>query len=199
MIRLLTKVAMLLLILSEATGYAAHPFHVCVGQMEWNVEKQHWEVSLRVHPQDLERAISQSRGDSASLEDPDFSEQATRFLNQQFAIVYASNSMSHSELIAAMDGDEPPKRSELSWVGMEPERGWLWIHLEMTPPNNNSPDHPAWLVHRIFLDQIDRQENSVRIINGKNRYSLQFRRGHEAQAMKTFPSDTRESGDLSSP
>jgi hypothetical protein len=176
--------ATLLALACAATGLAAHPFHVCVGQMEWNEEKQHWEVSLRVHPQDLESAIAQAQRKPCSIEDPDFSDQLIPFLNKQFAIVDSPSSSSISEVIAALEREESPPRSELRWVGMESERGWLWIHLEMTPPNHIAPDHPAWLVHRIFLDTIDRQENSVRIIHGTNRYSLQFQRSKEALTMK---------------
>jgi len=182
--------AILLALACAANGLAAHPFHVCVGQMEWNEEKQHWEVSLRVHPQDLERAVEQAQRKPCSIEDPDFSDQVIPFFNKQFAIVDLPASKSVSEVIAAMDSmdsKESPPRSDLRWVGMESERGWLWIHLEMIPPNKIAPDHPAWLVHRIFLDTIDRQENSVRIINGTNRYSLQFQRGKEAQTMKSQP------------
>lgn len=179
--------AILLVVACAANGIAAHPFHVCVGQMQWNDEKQHWEVSLRVHPQDLERAIAQEQNKRCSIEDSDFSEQVIPFLNKQFAIVDSPETKSVSEVIAALDSEESPPRSELRWVGMESERGWLWIHLEMIPPNHIAPDHSAWLVHRIFLDTIDRQENSIRIIHGTNRYSLQFHRGKEAQTMKSQP------------
>jgi hypothetical protein len=190
--------AILLVVACAANGIGAHPFHVCVGQMEWNEEKQHWEVSLRVHPQDLERAVAQAQRKPCSIDDSHFSEQVIPFLNKQFAIVDLPASKSVSEVIVAMDSmdseESPPPQSELRWVGMESERGWLWIHLEMIPPNKIAPDHPAWLVHRIFLGTIDRQENSVRIIHGTNRYSLQFLRDKEAQTMKT---DTVASKDSS--
>ncbi len=167
-------------------SHASHPFHVCVAQMEWNASNQLWEVSIRLHPQDLERVLSQSQGKPISIEDRDFADAVLPFLSKQFAIVHAPNSIAIPDLLTAMDRDKPSlAQSELRWVGMEPERGWLWIHLEMIPPNNIASDHPAWLVHRIFLDTIDRQENSVRIIHGTSRYSLQFQRSKEAQAMKT--------------
>lgn len=182
--------ALLLLAICGANGtHAAHPFHVCIAQMEWNAESRFWEVSIRLHPQDLERAVSQSRGKPTSIEDPDFSKHAIPFLNKQFAIVDAPRSMAIEVLLEKIDSDQDVlARSELQWVGMEPERGWLWIHLEMIPANDSKSsdpsEHSSWLVHRIFLDTIDRQENSVRVIRGKDRYSLQFQRGKEAQAMK---------------
>jgi len=181
--------------------YAAHPFHVCIAQMEWNGENQRWEVSIRLHPQDLERAVSQSRGKPTSIEDPDFSKHAIPFLNKQFAIVNAPKLVAVDELLGSMDRDEDNvARSELQWVGMEPERGWLWIHLEMIPPSesksSDTSENSSWLVHRIFLDTIDRQENSVRIIRGKDRYSLQFQRGKEAQAMKAGTAASTDSSQV---
>lgn len=170
---------------------AVHPFHVCVAQMEWNGTSQLWEVSIRVHPQDLERALSQARGKPTSIEDREFPEQVIPFLAQQFAIVNAPKSMTLQDLIAAIDRNDSLSRSELRWIGMEPERGWLWLHLEMLPPKE--PAGQSWLLHRIFLDQIDRQENSVRIVDGTNRYALQFKRGQEAQPMKGSGADSNDS------
>lgn len=185
-------VALILLLICSANGtQAAHPFHVCVAQMEWNGENQLWEVSIRLHPQDLERVLSQSRGKPTSIEDPDFSKHATPFLNKQFAIVDTPKSMTLQDLVAAIDRKDSLPTSELRWVGMEPERGWLWIHLEMTPPKEAGGQ--SWLLHRIFLDQIDRQENSVRIVNGANRYALQFKRGQEAQPLKGSGADPTRS------
>jgi hypothetical protein len=176
---------------------AAHPFHVCVAQMEWNASSQLWEVSIRVHPQDLERVLSQKRGKPTSIEDRDFPELVIPFLDQQFAIVDAPKSMSIQDLIAAIDRKESLPTSELRWIGMEPERGWLWIHLEMTPPKETAGQ--SWLLHRIFLDQIDRQENSVRIVDGTNRYALQFKRGQESQPMKGSGADSKDSARTQSP
>jgi len=52
--------------LMSPTNVSAHPFHVCVGQMTWNAEAKHWEVSLRLHPQDLERSMKVRRTSSLS-------------------------------------------------------------------------------------------------------------------------------------
>ncbi len=197
MTRLQSMVALILLVIGGANGtQAAHPFHVCVAQMEWNEENRLWEVSIRLHPQDLERVLSQSRGKPTSMEDPDFSKHVIPFLSKQFAIVDAPRSQTLADVIAAMDSEESPSRSELRWVGMESERGWLWIHMEMIPLKDDAitatPENGSWLVHRIFLDTIDRQENSVRIIRGADRYSLQFQRGKEAQAMKAGTAASKE-------
>jgi hypothetical protein len=74
-------------------------------------------------------------------------------------------------------------RSHLRWVGMETERGWLWLHLELTPPTASDSGKSRWLAHRIFLDSIDRQENSVRIVQGSHRSALQFQKNAPARPM----------------
>jgi hypothetical protein len=170
---------------------AVHPFHVCIAQMEWNSEQRCWEVSLRLHPQDLERALARENGAPVSIDDRDFQDKATPFLNRHFAILHAPESISSKDLLTAIERDEKLfPQSELRWIGMEPERGWLWIHLELTPPSDRSTSgsgNTPWLIHSIFLDTIDRQENSVRIIHRTKRYALQFQRGNEAQRLKTKP------------
>jgi hypothetical protein len=178
----------------DATGVssalAVHPFHVCVAQMEWNADAKLWEVSLRLHPQDLEKAMTRSRGMPTSLEDHDFPELAIPFLNDQFFLVFPTQPTTRKELLESIERGETLSRSQLRWVGMEQERGWLWIHAELQPPADNAQEPTAgapWLVHRIFLDQIDRQENSARIISGTQRYSLQFKAGEEAHSMKGTP------------
>jgi hypothetical protein len=171
---------------------AVHPFHVCIAQMQWNAQQRCWEVSLRLHPQDLERALAREKGGPVSIDDRDFQEKAIPFLSKHFSILHAPDSISNKDLLTAIERDEKSfPQSELRWIGMEPERGWLWIHLELTPPSDRSASgssgNTAWLIHSIFLDTIDRQENSVRIIHGTERYALQFQRGNEAQRLKTKP------------
>jgi hypothetical protein len=75
-------------------------------------------------------------------------------------------------------------RSTLQWVGMESERGWLWIHLELTPPVARGPESKMYLAHRIFLDRIEMQENTVAILHAPgSRSSLQFKKGESIKPL----------------
>ncbi|MCE2785874.1 MAG: hypothetical protein LW699_13445 [Pirellula sp.] len=75
-------------------------------------------------------------------------------------------------------------RSTLQWVGMESERGWLWIHLELTPPVARGVESKMYLAHRIFLDRIEMQENTVAILHAPgNRGSLQFKKGESIKPL----------------
>jgi len=224
----LGRMGLWLLACTSAWVTASHPFHICIGQMQWNPAESHWEVSLRLHPQDLERAMSTAAGKPISMEDEDFSETALAYLNQQFFICRRPDGSDVKGLVEALDADASrdgvatsapsaaegtpsskdgskdgsrvgsadgsiagaiavDERSTLKWVGMENERGWLWVYLELVPPAMESGTQ-AWLVHRVLLDTVERQENSVSIlIERTNRYALQFKKGTPGQAMRAMP------------
>lgn len=186
-------------VVSPSTVSAFHPFHVCIGQMRWNEAQAHWEVSLRMHPHDLEVALQAIHGRSISLESDDFNQHARRFLENQFMLVAlpketssvaANESLKEIPTFAKDDTQGSENRSQLRWVGMESERGWLWIHFELIPPVKREPGDQLHLVHRIFLDRIDKQENSVAILSGgldlagkPDRSALQFKKGDAIRPM----------------
>ena len=59
--------------------------------MKWNLQSNSWEVSLRLHPQDLERALSAERSqekpnERVSVDDDGFSDLATKYLGTRFFV-----------------------------------------------------------------------------------------------------------------
>lgn len=185
---------------------ASHPFHVCIGQMRHNAQSGTWEVSLRMHPRDLELALSELHKESIARESENFSKVAVDFLQNQFFLIYLSDALSTKEIAEQISGLEPMRslerksnsssdtdgkrklaresRSTLQWVGMESERGWLWIHMELVPPESAPSDGKLYLVHRIFLDRIEMQENSVAILHAPgSRGSLQFKKGESIKPL----------------
>lgn len=185
---------------------ASHPFHVCIGQMRHNAESGTWEVSLRMHPRDLELALSDLHKESVARESENFSKVAVDFLENQFFLISLSETLSAKEIAEQVSGLEPMRslerksnsssdtdgnrrlpresRSTLQWVGMESERGWLWIHMELVPPVSAPSDGKLYLVHRIFLDRIEMQENSVAILHAPgSRGSLQFKKGESIKPL----------------
>jgi len=155
-----------------------------------------------MHPRDLELALSDLTKKNINREDPDFPKHLIDYLGNQFFLTHYPHSQDLkiiqqelSKLAAARSLEEGQtkwqSRSTLDWVGMESERGWLWIHLELNPPESSASSGPMYLVHRIFIDRIDAQENSVAILHTRsNRSSLQFKRGQEAKLFP-LPSETR--------
>ena len=122
--------------------------------MKWNLQSNSWEVSLRLHPQDLERALSAERSqekpnERVSVDDDGFSDLATKYLGTRFFVRRTPH---------AVNAAEPSVQPEL---------------------------HKLWFVHRILLDTVERQENTVAIDPTRaEKYSLQFRSGLEFQEMK---------------
>lgn len=175
----------------------AHPFHVCVGQMTWNAESKHWEVSLRLHPQDLERSMKAWRTSSlppnstpaeieaalkgCSVEDREFEELVVTYLDSQFFLRRAPVAMQKDELEKVLNSTtrEAKDFSKLKWVGREQEKGWLWIHLEMQPPEADLAVYRVWLCHQLFMEAVSRQENSVVVQPTKQiKYSLEYKKGN---------------------
>ncbi len=170
----------------------AHPFHICVGQMQWNKETEVWEVALRLHPQDFEGAMSKALARPIGVDEDDFLEHALPYLQTQFFLLRTTNQTTPKEIANWLarpaaettksspretSFDDPQSQSTLRWIGTERERGWLWIYLELKPPKESKTDDATWLVHRLLIDQVEAQENSIAIeSDGHARYSLQFRR-----------------------
>ena len=199
-------VGLLWIALGWVGAQASHPFHVCIGQMRHNAESGTWEVSLRMHPRDLELALSDLHKESVARESENFSKVAVDFLENQFFLISLSETLSAKEIAEQVSGLEPMRslerksnsssdtdgnrrlsresRSTLHWVGMESERGWLWIHMELVPPVSAPSDGKLYLVHRVFLDRIEMQENSVAILHAPgSRGSLQFKKGESIKPL----------------
>jgi hypothetical protein len=193
-------------VLGWVGAHTSHPFHVCIGQMRHNAQSGTWEVSLRMHPRDLELALSDLHKESVARESENFPKVAVDFLENQFFLIRLSETSNTKEIAEQISGLEPmrslerksnsssdtdgnrklprERRSTLQWVGMESERGWLWIHMELVPPESAPSDGKLYLVHRIFLDRIEMQENTVAILHAPgNRGSLQFKKGESIKPL----------------
>jgi len=177
---------------------AAHPFHLCVGQMKWNAQSDRWEVSLRLHPQDLELSMNleAARMNPAldrkyGVEDKDFPENATLYINQHLFLRRSAAATTLAELTAILESEARSEskiasddktgserfRSEIKWVGMEQEKGWLWIHLEMQSVAWNSEEEKLWMINELLLDHVPRQENTMAVDPvTQPKFSLQFKK-----------------------
>ena len=185
----------------------AHPFHLCVGQMKWSSENQVWEVSLRLHPQDLETAmtadlLAANRSSKVSIDESNFAELALPYFEKCFFLRRTPSAMNRNELASILKQDaqeserkesehkvsehkESADRSSLKWIGMEQERGWLWIHLEMSQPKLESGRQKLWISNALLLSTVNKQENTMSIQpDQRPKVSMQFRLGTEIQEMK---------------
>ncbi len=176
----------------------AHPFHLCVGHMRWNADNNVWEVALRIDPGDLETAIASELSTPENVQyvdrsDSKFSEQLTEYLGRYFVLWRTDKEVSPKEFAELLDASAKPSpqgkeesestkpasdRSTLKWVGMEQEKGWLWVYVELTPPPFEPEKHRLWMVHQLLLVTVDDQTNSVLVEKGPaDKFNLQFKLG----------------------
>ena len=182
---------------SSAVAYV-HPFHLCVGQMTWNSQTERWEVSLRLHPQDLELAMNREASlanpslvPKFSIEDQDFPANATLYINQHLFLRRTALATTLTELTAILQTEasevtkavatEKPQpdtnRSQLKWIGMEQEKGWLWIHMEMESPVWNAEKEKLWMINELLMDHVPRQENTMAVDPvHQAKFSMQFKK-----------------------
>ncbi|MFO0922017.1 MAG: DUF6702 family protein [Pirellulales bacterium] len=164
---------------------SSHPFHLCVGEMEWNEVDKKWEIALRLHGSDLQTAVSRLAKKRVEV-DADKKEipEVTQYLKSHFLLV--NRELKSEELEREWELGKGPKelseaqQSQLEWVGMENDRGWLWVYLELKPPTDGKN---FFLVHRLLMNDVEDQTNTLLIRRGEQRQSLKFVRNKLCQAM----------------
>jgi hypothetical protein len=174
--------------------------------MKWNPTSKSWEVSLRLHPQDLENAMqvetnrasietSKTKAtavEKIGIEDKEFDGAVLEFIESHLFLQRTPTAMTHKELTALMElnryskrADAAEQRSRLKWIGKEQEKGWIWLHLEMTPPTIDPVSQKLWLIHDVLIDHVARQENTMAVDPTVNtKFSLQFKSDTTIQEFK---------------
>lgn len=148
----------LLLLAVIAPRAMAHPFHLCTGEMEFNLQTGRWEVALKMHPSDLETAIRKRTGKKIDVTAREGSPEVIDYLTKHFQLRC----------------EEPAREEEpvkIEFVGAELERGWLWVYFELPAPQGKGL---VSLTHAILLDDVDKQANSVLVRNHGKRATLHF-------------------------
>lgn len=135
----------------------AHPFHVSLAEAEWNAESKKLEIALRLHPTDLEDALSQRAKQRISLETTEDVDSLIRdYLAEAFVVT---------------DTDDTP--ATLEWVGKEIEVTWAWVYFEI--PLQAGPDGVT-IRNAVFFELLEDQANLITLRSGKQRHSLTFTR-----------------------
>jgi hypothetical protein len=144
-------------IITSASAFA-HPFHVCTGEMEYNAQTKRWEVSLKMHPSDIEAAIRKKTGKKVDVAAKEGSPELTDYLTTHFQLSCAAPAKIGS-------------KAKLEFVGAELERGWLWVYFELPAPAGKGA---VSLSHTVLLDQVDKQINTMLVKKNGRKSSLQF-------------------------
>jgi hypothetical protein len=148
--------AILLLILVPLGSVArAHPFHVSAAEVEHNRETKSLEISLRVHPDDLEKALGQRARRRIDLERSDgIDELIAEYLRERFMIRRAKG-----------------VESKHVWIGKEIDVKHAWLYFEIPVPNGVDG---LRISNRVFFELHREQSNLVTFKAGERRASLRL-------------------------
>lgn len=156
-----------------AGAAAAHPFHVSVAECEWNADSGALEVSLRVAPEDLERALSRRAKSRVSLDTTDDVDAlAADYLREAFTL-------------APPGADEP---LELKWIGKEVTTKTAWLYFEIAAPDGVAG---LELTNRALVEVEPTQINTVNIRARDQRTSLRLDRKRPTAAIE-FASEAEQ-------
>lgn len=153
----------------------AHPFHISIGEMEWNTTSQKWEVAVRVQSTDLQTAVRRFTKTQVNVDGENIPEELVIYLSEHFYLSNATPAESRKqEAIAskreAPSSSESSNRSDLKWVGHEVERGWMWLYFELTPTKS---DKELYLTNALLLETVEGQTNTMLVRSGDKRHSIQ--------------------------
>ena len=160
-IRKSLALALILLFAVAELATASHPFHVSRAEIEYNVERQTFEVALCFWPEDMEQAISDMenkpfRIDGASEKDRDAAFQ--KYVTKKFRFLPESE-----------DQKQQPEAADVRWVGSDIEVKQAWLYFEV----DAKCDAVKWQIeNRLFFELHDDQLNNVQIKNRKDVNSL---------------------------
>ncbi len=153
----------------------AHPFHISIGEMEWNTTSQKWEVAVRVQSTDLQTAVRRFTKTQINVDGENIPDELVIYLNEHFYLSNSTTAESKKQEANASkskvpESSERSNRSDLKWVGHEIERGWMWLYFELTPPKSNKELH---LTNALLLEVVEGQTNTMLVRSGDKRHSIQ--------------------------
>jgi hypothetical protein len=191
----------LLLALFAATSPspANHPFHICVGEMDWDEERGCWEIALRLHAEDIQREMAKIDGKEVELQPGERPPALEKLLEAHFFITQSlvdqkpdqrslepeTKGLDASKQAEGTAGNirlQGTKVSRLELVGTESSRGWFWVYFRLHESKQEIPEGSSsakvdlvrFLHHTILLDQVEGQSNTLLVRTGKQRKSLTF-------------------------
>lgn len=154
-----------------------HPFHISIAEAEFNPQSERFEVSLKVHANDLEQSLRLMTGEKLDVEKDDIGEAVENFIDRFFYLLPAkvAKQIEERSLDAAGDAnaDEAQEfaRSKCKFAGKELDTTWIWLYFELELPET---DAPLAVVDAIFLDRIEKQINTLTFRVGKQKHALKL-------------------------
>ncbi|WP_164100417.1 DUF6702 family protein [Candidatus Laterigemmans baculatus] len=153
-----------------------HPFHVSVAEAQWNADHSRLKIALRLHPRDLDAALSEATGRRIVLE-KESAESTKKLLSDYLAgTIYLSD----SPAAAAGDAAEQrvQRRARFHWVGVEDEVRYVWVYFELERP---AAEAPVWLTNRVIFETEPTQINTLQLLRTDPPVALRTTRGNPTE------------------
>jgi len=151
--------ALVLVVLLINGAWLMHEFYVSITELRYNTQSERFEVSIRIFPDDLDRALLERTGIHTQLATELEHKSADSLL-----MVYLLEDFS-----IQLDGRE----IELDYLGKEPESDAIWCYLESSKVS--SPETITVrneILTEYFMDQI----NIIQVYHGKWNKGLMLNR-----------------------
>ena len=110
-----------LLVVLLCGAWLMHKFYVSLTEVRYNTQTEHFEISMRLFPDDLDRALLDRTGIATQL-DTEMEHQWADSLLKVYLL---------EEFSLLVNGEE----LELNYLGKEPESDAIWCYLESSKAN----------------------------------------------------------------
>ena len=167
MARQILKSFFILLLITVLGSWVLHEFYVSLTEVRYNSDSERMEVSIRVFPDDLDRALLQKHGIfaqlSTELEAPEADSLLGRYLGRHFSL--------------EING----KPLKLEYLGKEAEADAIWCYLESEPlsePLNYQ------IFSSILLESFEDQVNIVQVYQGDWNKGLMLNRDQQSGQLR---------------
>jgi hypothetical protein len=146
----LTGLGLILPALLVLGAWAMHEFYVSITEIRYNAQRERFEISMRIFPDDLDRALLERNGIHTQL--------ATALehdLADSLLMLYLLEDFS-----LEVDGEE----LGLTYLGKEAESNAIWCYLESSV---RSAPETIKIRNRILTEYFPDQVNIIQVYRGK--------------------------------
>jgi len=140
--RKVISMGVLLVTMILCGGWLPHKFYVSLTELRYNAQSERFELSMRIFPDDLDRALLERSGIQTQL--------ATELEHED------ADSLMRAYLLESFSLQADGVEIVFSYLGKEPESDAIWCYLESGPlpaPQKLSIRHE--LLTEIFPDQVN--------------------------------------------
>ena len=153
------RLGLILFTMFVSGAWLMHKFYVSLSEIRYNTETERFEVSMRIFPDDLDRALLERSGIHTQL--------ATELEH------HGADSLLMAYILEDFSIQVDGKEIELDYLGKEPESDAIWCYLEsskVVAPETITVRNE--ILTEYFLDQI----NIIQVYHGKWNKGLMLNR-----------------------